>query len=84
MYRPISLPCVCGKVSERLPYTFLFNFLFENDLISQFQSNFKAGDSSINQLLSVIHDISVHGRRFSNSRCISWDIEKAFDNVWHK
>ena len=30
-----------GKVFECLPYNFLFNLLFKNDLISQSQFNFK-------------------------------------------
>ena len=35
----------------------MFNFLNQNDLISPAQFGFKPGDSSINQLLSIIHEI---------------------------
>ena len=35
----------------------MFGFFFENDLISQHQSGFKPGDSCINQLLSITHEI---------------------------
>ena len=35
----------------------MFGFFIENDLISQHQSGFKPGDSCINQLLSITHEI---------------------------
>ena len=33
------------------------HFVIENDLISSNQSGFKQGDSCINQILSITHDI---------------------------
>ena len=41
-YRPVSLILICGKVFERLIYS-LFEFNFENELISSNQSGFKPG-----------------------------------------
>ena len=35
----------------------MFPFFIENGLISQIRSGFKPGDSCINQLLSVTHEI---------------------------
>ena len=35
----------------------MYSFFVENDLIFSHQSGFKQGDSCINQLLSIIHDI---------------------------
>ena len=35
----------------------IFNFFVENKLFSSNQSGFKLGDSCINQLLSVTHEI---------------------------
>ena len=35
----------------------MFGFLIENDVISQHQSGFEPGDSCINQLLSITHEI---------------------------
>ena len=52
-YRAISLLPVCGKIFEKL----IFKFAIENDLISPDQFGFKPGDSCINQLLSITHDI---------------------------
>ena len=56
-YRPLSLLPICGKIFERLIFNELLNFLLENNLISPNQSGFKPGDSCINQLLSITHEI---------------------------
>ena len=57
IYRPVSLLPICGKTFERLIYNNLFEYFIENDLISQNQSGFKPGDSCINQLISITHEI---------------------------
>ena len=56
-YRLVSLLPNCGKIFERLLYNEMLNFVLENDLISQKQSGFRPGDSSINQLLSINHEV---------------------------
>ena len=56
-YQPVSLLPIFGKIFERLMYNEIYSFFIENDLISSKQSGFKQADSSINQLLSIIHDI---------------------------
>ena len=56
-YRPISLLPICSKSFERLIFKKMLGFFIENGLISQHQSGFKPGDSCINQLLSIIHEI---------------------------
>ena len=56
-YRPVSLLPICWKIFERLIFNELFNFFLENDLILRNQSGFKPGDSCINQLLSITHEI---------------------------
>ena len=35
----------------------MFDLLTDNDLISQYQSDFKPGDSCTNQLLPITHNI---------------------------
>ena len=42
---------------ERLLYNEILNFLLENHLISPKQSGFRTGDSCINQLLFINHEI---------------------------
>ena len=54
---PVSLLPVCGKILERIIYSKMFEFFSENELISHNQSGFRPGDSCINQLLCITHDI---------------------------
>ena len=56
-YRPLSLLPVCGKVFKRLIYNEVYPYLTDNNLISSHQSGFKEGDSCINQILSITHEI---------------------------
>ena len=82
-YRPVSLLAVCGKMFERLLYDSLFEFLNGNNLISPCQSGFKPGDSCINQLLSITHEIYSSFDNGLQVRGVFLDISKAFDKVWH-
>ena len=83
-YRPGSLLPVCGKIFERLIFNEMFGFLIENNLISSNQSGFKPGDSCINQLLSITHEIYKSFDDGFEVRGVFLDISKAFDKVWHK
>ena len=82
-YRPISLLPVCGKIFEKLIFNKMFKFFIENDLISANQSGFKPGDSCINQLLSITHDIHKSFDCDYEVRGVFLDISKAFNKVWH-
>ena len=83
-YRPISLLPITGKIFERLLYTQMFEFFIRNDLISQNQSGFKPGDSGINQLLAITHEIYKYFDSCLDVRAVFLDISKAFDKVWHE
>ena len=83
-YCPVSLLPLCRKIFERLMFNKLFNFLLENNLISPNQSGFKPGDSCINQLLSITHEIYNSFDEGLEVRSVFLDISKAFDKVWHK
>ena len=79
----MSLLPICGKIFERLIYNSLFEFFISNKLISSNQSGFKPGDSCINQLLSITHEIYKSFDDRYEVRGIFIDISKAFDKVWH-
>ena len=83
-YRPVSLLPICAKVFERLIFNEMFSFLLENNLVSPNQSGFKPGDSCINQLLSITHEIFQSFDEGFEVRSVFLDISKAFDKVWHK
>ena len=52
----------------------MFSFFIENDLISQDQSGFKPGDSCINQLLPITHEIY---KSFSDG----WEVRGVFLDI---
>ena len=62
----------------------MFEFFIRNDLISQNQSGFKPGDSCINQLLAITHEIYKSFDACLDVRAVFLDISKAFDKVWHQ
>ena len=82
-YGPVSLLPICGKIFERLIYNSLFEFFIANELISFNQSGFKPGDSCINQLLFITHEIYKYFDDGYEVRGVLLDISKAFDKVWH-
>ena len=82
-YLPVCLLPICGKIFERLIYNSLSELFIVNELISSKQSGFKPGDSYINQLLSITHEIYKSFDDGYEVRGVFFDISKAFDKVWH-
>ena len=62
----------------------LFEYFIENDLFSQNQSGLKPGDSCINQLISITHEIYQSFDDGLEVKGVFLDIYKAFDKVWHE
>ena len=83
-YRPISLLPVCGKILEKIVFDGLYAFLNNNKLISNQQSGFRPGDSTINQLISITTKIYEAMEDLDETRALFLDISKAFDKVWHE
>ena len=82
-YRPISLLLIFGKILERLIFEEMFLFFLENKLVAANQSGFKSGDSCINQLIAINHEIYQSFDESYKVRVVFLDISKAFDEVWH-
>ena len=82
-YRPVSLLPICGKILERLLYNKMLRFFLENYLTSSKQSGFRPGNSCINQLLSINHEVLSAFDIGLEVRGFFFDISKAFDKVWH-
>ena len=85
-YRPISLLPIFAKIFERIIFKDLYYHLMSNKLITENQSGFIKGDSTINQLLSITHMIhqSFDCDVPKEVRSVFLDISKAFDKVWHR
>ena len=56
-YRSVLLLPISSKISERLIFNSLYKFVEENSLFYSNQSGFRKTDSSVNQLLSIVHQI---------------------------
>ena len=56
-YQLVSLLSICGKILGRLIFNKMFIYLSANNLISKNQSGFQPGDSCINHLLSITHEM---------------------------
>ena len=82
-YRPASPLQIFGKILERLIFNSLFEFLHENNLLNESQSEFRPSDSCEYQPLSFAHDIyaSFDCNLSRDVRSIFLDISKAFDRV---
>ena len=82
-YRPVSLlPCL-SKTCEKILFIRLYNFLLEIGFLYKFQSGFRPGDSTVNQLLYLVHQIYHAFENGKEVRTVYLDISKAFDRVWH-
>ena len=60
-----------------------YMYLKKNNLVTKFQSGFRPGDSTVNQLISISIDFgkAMDGKEI---KIIFFDIGEAFDRVWHK
>ena len=61
----------------------MFGFFLDKGLISANESGFKPGDSCINKLLWITHNIYKSFNDGYEVRGIFLDISKALDKVWH-
>ena len=57
----------------------MFTYFIENNLISENQSGFKLGESCVNQLLAITHEIFSSFDDSYAVREVFLDISKAFD-----
>ena len=85
-YQPISLLPIFGKIFEKIISNRIYNFLSEKNLLNHNQSGFRPSDSSVNQLLSITHEIFQAFDCNPTLEVISvfLDISNAFDKVCHE
>ena len=62
----------------------MFEFFTDNESISSNKSGFKPGESCINLLLYITHDVYQSFDDNLETRAVFLDISKAFDKVWHE
>ena len=62
----------------------LFKHCIENDLISQKQAAYLKGDSTVSQLLYIVHNIRMNWAQNKITHGVFLDVSSAFDKVWHR
>lgn len=82
-YRPISLLPTLSKVCESVIHQRLLSHCVEYSIITEKQAAYIKGDSTVNQLLYIVHKIR---KAWTESKCthgVMLDVKAAFDKVWH-
>ena len=80
-YRPVSLLDSLSKITEKIVFTRLYTFLLEIEYLNPLQSGFRPGDSTVNQLVYLVHKIYDAFEKGKEVRMVFLDISKAFDKV---
>ena len=83
-YRPVSLLSANSKIFEKIIFKYVFNYFKENLLISDCQSGFLPGTSTVTQLIEIYDSFCKAVSDGKEVRVVFLDISKAFDRVWHK
>ena len=82
-YRPISILPSLSKICESIIHERLLSHCIYNDVISERQAAYLKGDSTITQLLYLVHQIRTSWGKANIAHCCFLDISAAFDKVWH-
>lgn len=82
-YRPIALLCLFSRVFERILNKRVIAWANRVNALPDFQYGFRAGHSVSHALLSIKKCIKFGFDEKKTTGVLSFDIEKAFDRVWH-
>ena len=69
---------------ERIIHKRVYNHLFENKLLDEYQGGFLPGYSTVHQLLELYKSVLGGLKKVSKLFRDFCDFSKAFDRVWHK
>ena len=83
-YRPIALLCILSKILEKVILKSCNEFIMDNKILPNHQFGFRAKHST-GHAIAYMHNIIKTGLHAHESTgAVAFDIEKAFDRVWHK
>uniref|UniRef100_A0A3B1IPA0 Reverse transcriptase domain-containing protein n=1 Tax=Astyanax mexicanus TaxID=7994 RepID=A0A3B1IPA0_ASTMX len=82
-YRPISKLSCLAKSLESLVNSQLKSFLNENSILSNYQSGFREGHSTISAVTLVLNDLYSDCIQKKHCAAVFIDLTKAFDTVGH-
>jgi hypothetical protein len=75
-----------SKIIERVVFKRLYNFLLDIKFLNPLQSGYRPGDSTVNQLVYLVHKIHEAFEQGKEVTMVFIDIRpsRAFDRVWRK
>ena len=82
-YRPISLLPTLSKCFESIMHDRLLKHCLENNVITEKQAAYLQGDSTVSQLLYIVHKIRKNWSENKLTHGLFLDVSSAFDKVWH-
>ena len=82
-YRPISLTSQVGKRMECMVKGRLEHLLKGRGVLNRFQSGFRKGRSTLDNLARLHHDVTAAKNRGRYVLAIFLDLQAAFDLTWH-
>ena len=82
-YRPISILPTLSKICESVMHDRMLKHCIENNIISDRQAAYLKGDSTVSQLLYIVHNIRVNWGIKLITQGLFLDVSAAFDKVWH-
>ena len=82
-WRPISLLSCFGKLFERVVANRITQYVESNNLLTPFQSGFRKGRMTTEQLLRLAEDAYNSLKQRQISAALFLDAEAAFDQAWH-
>ena len=83
-YRPISLLPTLSKICESIIHERLLSHCVTHNIITDKQAAYLKGDSTVSQLLYLVHNIRLAWGQKNIANTVFLDISAAFDKVWHK
>ncbi|CAB4033111.1 Hypothetical predicted protein [Paramuricea clavata] len=83
-YRPISIISAVAKVFGRTVYDQFYSYLTSNNLLSNYQSGFRASYSTVTALLESSNNWCVNIDKGLLNGVIFIDLKKAFDTIDHE
>ena len=82
-FRPISLLPSLSKIYESVIHDRLLKHCLENNIITEKQAAYLKGDSTVSQLLYIVHNIRTNWSKNKITQGLFLDVSSAFDKVWH-
>lgn len=83
-YRPISLLTLFAKIMDKIINSILTQYNEDNNIIPDIQFGFRRRHSTSHGLLYLYKNAKSALNNKKSTGILSFDIEKAFDRVWHE